>query len=462
MTPTQALILATVFLIYVLVFYFLGRRSGFPALAGILLALLVHEWIIRWLTSLFEASPLVVTAASLWKDGALAGLGLVWLRRRMAQLPEGGVRALWSKAGILEGLLILVVAVGVISALLSPNRLAGIMAFRDYFEPILVFFLLGAIWPEPRQLRGLVRIWLAVLAVMALLGITQTLFWSADDYVRWGFGVPQPEAGIPTVGLRGGIQVRAPSTVTGPNELGMHMVLGLLTVNQLILTPQKQRWPLLALGLLFGVALVLTFSRSDLIAYLVGLAAAYWLRRRDRASILGHGTLLNAIVLGVMLVAVLQSGMLGHVAATAANLEGQFHVQDTSVALEVLLDNPGGVGMGLVGPRSGAFFPEQPAFHVEGSVFQIAFEMGIWGLGLWALFAVVIGVWAVRGWRRAEVPLDRAMVGTALGGGLGLSFVLLFLPLMQSMPLMSWMWFLLGYAVHLGRRPVHEHGSLQS
>jgi len=457
-TPTQALILAPLFVVYLLVFYFLGRRSGFPVLAGILLALLFHELLIRWLTFLLKAPALMVTAASLWKDGALIGLGVVWLQRSLGQMRQSGTSPLRKRIGLLDGLLAALVALGLVSALLSPNRLAGIMAFRDYYEPVLVFILIGAFVPPREQLGRFVKAWVVVLAFMAVLGIVQTATWSEQEYERWWFGSPRSELGIPSTGGLGIVDLRAPSTVTGPNEFGMHMVLGLLLVSQLMYTAQRRsQWLYLALGLLFGIALVLTFSRSDLLASLIGMAALFWLRIRDRAPVFGRWSLQIATILAVMFAAVLQTGMLGHVAGTAANPQEQYHVQDTSSALDALLEDPAGVGMGLVGPRIGAFFPAQPAFHVEGSVFQIAFEMGIWGVGLWALFAIVVGVWAVRGRRRAEDPLDRAMVGTAVGGGLGLSFVLLFLPLMQSMPLMSWIWFLLGYAVHLGHSDAGHH-----
>jgi len=459
-TLTQALTLLPVLLFFALVFYVLARKFGFPVLAGTLLALLLHEWLIRWLTFLLKAPPLMVTAASLWKDGALIGLGVVWLQRSLAPTRQSGTSPLRKRVGLLDGLLAALVALGLVSALLSPNRLAGIMAFRDYYEPVLVFILIGAFVPLRQQLGKLVKAWIVVLAFMAVLGIVQSLFWTAQDYERWGFGSAQSELGIPSTGVSGLVDLRAPSTVTGPNELGMHMVLGLLLVCLLMSTAQRRsQWLYLALGLLFGIALVLTFSRSDLLASLIGMAALFWLRRRDRGPVFGRWSLQIAAILAVMFAAVLRTGLLGHVAGTVANPQAQFHVQDTSSALDALLEDPAGVGMGLVGPRIGAFFPAEPAFHVEGSILQIAFEMGIWGMGLWALFAIAVGIWAVRGWRRAEDPLDRALVGTAVGGGLGLSFVLLFLPLMQSMPLMSWIWFLLGYAVHLGRSDAGHHGS---
>ena len=455
MTLTQALTLVPVLLSFAMVFYVLARKFGFPVLAGTLLALLLHEWIIRWLTYLIKAPPMVVTAASLWKDGALAGIAIVWLQNRLRDR-RGRPRS--KRIQVLDGLLGLIITLGLVSAFMSPNRLAGVMAFRDYYEPVLVFVLVAAFYPTKQQLTRFVHAWLVILALMAILGIVQTTLWSRQDFERWWFGPAGGGYGIPELELRGVLRFRGPSTVTGPNELGMHMVLGLLLASQLMLTAERRRqWLYFALGLLYGIALVLTFSRSALLASLIGIAVLFWLRIRDRAPVFGRWSLQNAAIVGVMFIVVLRSGLFGHVTATAAEPQAQYHVQDTSSALEVLLDHPAGVGMGMVGPRTGAFFPEQPAFHVEGSIFQIAFEMGIWGLALWAMFAVVTGVWAVRGWRRAEDPLDRALVGTAVGGGLGLSFVLLFLPLMQSMPLMSWMWFLLGYAVHLGHSDAGHH-----
>ena len=364
------------------------------------------------------------------------------------------------QVGLLHGLMAAIVALGVVSALLSSNRLAGVMAFRDYYEPVLVFILVAAFYPTKQQLTRSVNAWLVVLGLMAVLGIVQTTLWSPSDYERWWFGRPGTATGIPEVDLRGGIRYRAPSTVTGPNELGMHMALGLLLASQLMLAGRgRTQWLYFGLAIVLGAALVLTFSRSDLLASLVGFGVIYWLRRRDREAILSRWSLQNTVILGVMFAVVWQTGMFGRVAAVASSPQEQYHVQDTSSAWQVLLDNPGGVGMGLVGPRSGAFFPEQPAFHVEGSVFQIALEMGVLAAALWGAFVVLAIVWAIRGWRNAGVALDRALTGTAIAGWLGLGIVLLFLPLMQSMPLMSWMWFLLGYAVHLGRSRAHSHGS---
>jgi hypothetical protein len=76
-TPTQALTLVPVLLSFALVFYWLARKFGFPVLAGTLLALLIHEWLIRWLTYLVKAPPVIVSGLALeGRRADRAGCGL--------------------------------------------------------------------------------------------------------------------------------------------------------------------------------------------------------------------------------------------------------------------------------------------------------------------------------------------------------------------------------------------------
>jgi O-antigen ligase len=83
-------------------------------------------------------------------------------------------------------------------------------------------------------------------------------------------------------------------------------------------------------------------------------------------------------------------------------------------------------------------------YHVEGSVFQIAMEMGVWGLGAWLAFwvAALAQIW--RNWHALKSPQLRVLTGTAFAAWLGSLVAFLFLPLMQSISLMVWLWFLLG------------------
>jgi len=428
----------------------LARRRPFPVLAAVLMLLLVHELLLRWTANVLHAPPLLVTGLSLWKDGALLGLGAVWLgeawaRRRPVRNVQAFVRQ--NLIGLAFGAAALV---GVLRILTSPDRLAALFAFRDYYEPVIVVFLAGAFLPSRAQLRRLLILWLAALAILALLGTWQTLAWTPDDYLRLGFGQAISDLGVPPLELGGPLILRGPSTLSGPNELGMHLVLAMIALAQLSFTAGKaQRWAMAALGGWYAVALAVTYSRGDILAFPIGLAVVYLARRLKRAELASPALAVHAVMLVALTLATVRSGLWGFMRSTAENLEQDYHVQDSTEALQYLLEHPAGVGLGLVGPRIGAFFPapENVAFHIEGSVFQIAFELGVIGLAVWSVF-LALCLW--RGWRAwtaattVEMELTAAV---AVAGGIGSLVVFLFIPLMQSLTMMAWMWFFLGLAL---------------
>ena len=129
---------------------------------------------------------------------------------------------------------------------------------------------------------------------------------------------------------------------------------------------------------------------------------------------------------------------------TVLNLQNEYHIRDIAGAIQYLVRHPEGVGMGFVGPRQGFFFPQPTKFSVEGSLFQIAMEMGVWGLLIWLIF------WFIGLRRLLHIRNDvrdgllRTIVTTAFTGWVTALIVFLFLPMMQSLTLMSWLWFLLG------------------
>ena len=101
--------------------------------------------------------------------------------------------------------------------------------------------------------------------------------------------------------------------------------------------------------------------------------------------------------------------------------------------------------MGMVSPKGALELMQvESKFHVEGSLFQIALEWGIWGFVLWMAF---IGnsmkkIW--EGWRTVQDLQPRLFLGTAFTGWVVALIAFIFLPLMQSVNLMIFLWFLLG------------------
>ena len=288
---------------------------------------------------------------------------------------------------------------------------------------------------------------------MALMGIWQAISWGPEEYIRFGFGQPQIEAGIPSVLIEGRRFLRPASSVTGPNELGFHMVLlSIFTLRYLVIAGGKRRGIGVVLFILFSACLFYTRSRSDLIAYGISIAIVILMSTKglDRQNKRKTMWVWSAGVAALLLITAMlfASGMVPFVLRTIQNLRSEYHVIDVTEAIVFLAANPGGVGMGLAGPRIGAFFPEVPAFHAEGSLFQIALDMGVLGLLLWLAFVLSLMILVVRKLRSTEQPLLHAIQTTTIAGWIGGLFVFLILPLMQSMTLMSWMWFLLGLGLN--------------
>ena len=65
--------------------------------------------------------------------------------------------------------------------------------------------------------------------------------------------------------------------------------------------------------------------------------------------------------------------------------------------------------------------------------------MAAWG------FLLALGLWqGWRAWGAARTPEMQVSAATAIAGWIGSAVVFLFIPLMQSLTMMAWMWFFLG------------------
>ena len=429
-------------------------RHAFATMGALLLLLLFHEFARRWLSSSLGFSDELVNALSRWWVVVILVLLLVvvvrWLQawRNTRTIPS------FHKTDIL---LALIVALGLVYAITSPNRTAGVAAFRSYFQPLGVYVLARAIWPTKRELQGFLILWIAVGVILTAFELWQFSSWTESDYLMRGYVRPGGELGVPGVTLGSVRRLRPPSTVTGPNELGIHMVLlSLMTLLWAYAARGVSRWILGACALLFFVGLTVTYSRSALIAFGVGLLALAgqaalgggWRSWNDKVprSMLSLG--LAGVAVMTIAAWLLASGLAGRVVDTIATLPERYHYRDIVGAIAYLSQNPQGVGMGLVGPREGIFFQSvEEAFHVEGSLFQIAMEMGVWSLVIWLIFLGAVLVSIAHNRLSLKYRILHIVAGTAVAGWLGALVAFLILPLMQSIALMSWLWFLLGYGL---------------
>ena len=443
---------------------FLAWRWPFPTLAAFLILLLLHEAILRILHGPLGLPFEVVNWVSRMRMVGLIAMSLVFMLRaartawRLRRLP---------RPHAVDGLMALVLVLAGLATMLSPNRLAAVAALRAYFQPVLIFYLARGVYPTEQQLRRLLYVWLAVGVLIAGFGVYQWFAWGEADYARNGYVLAGGEMDTDPLLVEGEEpRVRPPSTLTGPNEFGLQMAfLLLVAVPWAARRRGWGRWVLWSASGTYVVGLSYSYSRSALLGLAAGLGClALFLvlakgERDLRQRLMTRGAL--AIVAGLLLAlfAVLAgSGMIGRVVRTVRHLPQEYHVRDTLRAIDYLADHPLGLGMGLVGPREGTFFPRDEEYHVESSLFQIAMDMSIFGTIAWLiLWGVALGhVW--RAWRAVRSPLLQLVDGLAFSAWIAALLTFLILPLMQSFSLMGWLWFFLGLGL-VSHRVEAEWGS---
>ena len=443
------------------IIFVLGWLRPFWVLSSLVLLLPFRDLSIRILNAFTDIPIVTVNSLSRWWFVIVLALLGVWVVK--------GVRRFLScrripKPGILDIFLGVLVVVGVIEAFLSPNRLAGITSLRGYLQPLIVFVLARSFLPqEERDLRVLHIALLVVGVLLFAMALWQLMSWTEETYKAWGFvdQIGRITGLFRDYGQIGVAFIRPASTVSGPNELGvLFLIFFYLALQWQLFGGKKVRLMMFLLSIAFLVGLAMTNSRAAfvgliasaglLLIYLIRVYGVH-LRTIDRRKWI---MLLTVVLIGliVFLVIMNSSGMLNMVVWTIQNPDKMDHIMNSQWALQNIIQSPSGVGMGMVWPKGAALLKETAAlYHIEGSLFQIAFEWGLWGFAVWMSF---IGIALARVWK-AWVQTSSFQVqvhsGTAFLGWLGALVVLIFLPLMQSINLMVLLWFLLGLGVGLSR-----------
>jgi hypothetical protein len=426
----------------------------FRVLAALILLIPFRDLSIRWMNASTNLSPEWVNALSRWWFVIVLALSVVlaiqWLLESWRERNS-------LKLKVVDYLFVGIIIFAVIHTILSPNIRAGITSLRGYVQPMAIFVLARAFRPTRTQLQTLLLLLLIAGIIMISFELWQVFMWTEADYRAAGYLDQSGRLVTPTIRVRGEPFIRPTSTVSGPNELAISMLL-LAAGSALgaVFLNQRWRWALWALTVVSVLGSALTFSRSGLLGLGVSVAALIGLLIRARARGSQGSSRKNwAWVFGSVGLALLvfnfilsATGNSQRLAKTFQNLTNEYHIKDSLDAIEFLTQQPTGVGMGMVTPKGALVLMDAKSlYHVEGSLFQIAMEMGVWGLAIWLAFWGVCLTKIWRFWKELEQPETRILAGTAFTGWIGAMVAFVFLPLMQSISLMVWLWFLLGFAM---------------
>lgn len=219
--------------------------------------------------------------------------------------------------------------------------------------------------------------------------------------------------------------IRVNSTLRGPNPLGAYagMVLALLTAalakGKLRLQNKKVLVGTVILGLCSGVALWISYSRSALVAGIVGVLVVLALtigRKLSRRSWIAACVILFALV--GMLAAARGSEFVSNV-ILHENPEGgssissnDDHVTSLQTGLDRLIRQPLGGGVGSTG--SASLHSDSPII-IENQYLFIAHEVGWLGF---LLFLAIFGSIMIRVWRKRQDWLALGVIASGIGLGL--------------------------------------------
>ncbi|MCA9869966.1 MAG: O-antigen ligase family protein [Anaerolineae bacterium] len=438
----------------------------FWVFAGLLALLPFHDQAIRIVTWQLGWPESRITLLSLWKEGIIVLLAAVIVVQHFS-----GRRKIRAKAYHFDLWLAALVLLSAAYILVSATVSIGVFGFRNYFEPLAIFFLVRLMPFSRREMTRLLIILAGVAGVVALFGIYQARFIDFPTMISMGY---VDEYGNLPYAFKTALQDGAPrpraiSTVTGPNQLAIYLNIFILLTGYALVRLRgsafRSLWRrALIAGLLavYVLCLLLTYSRGGLLALVVSLMGTGAILVYERGvKRTWHELVHNRwLWLGMALAALAAVGGLvvtGFARRIWRGLTGQDpaalgHLTSLDAALDFVAHNPLGVGMGMVGPRALRFWQDAQIQHTESTYFQFGMEMGLIGMALLlvVLLSLVTTLWRIR--QRQKTSNDTGgtvLVEVALVTWLGALAVFAVTPLMQNFLVAAYLWLIAGMAFHL-------------
>lgn len=289
-----------------------------------------------------DHAPLGMLA--LWKEGLLAvilGLALAEILLRGASR-----RAFDAFDALITALIVLSVTV---TAATHGDWGLYLFGFRYDFVPLVAFLLLrGVGWSDdvlPRAYR--VLLWSG--GIVALYALVSAVL--PAEFFRWlGYSdlhslyVPgRPVAAFQMIGETGIRRVQGP--MSGPNQLGIWLLLPIAVCIARLAAGRRFDIRLLGLLALFGAALFLSFSRAAWIAAFVIACAGFApvLRTVSRKA---SAAMVTAFALLIVTAAALFPSVIVRLSSSRGHLQGPLE------AVQYMIGQPFGRGMGMAGPAS--------------------------------------------------------------------------------------------------------------
>ena len=319
------------------------------SLVLILIGLLpFHAFLVTIGTKLIAGSghaPLTMLA--LWKEALLALILILafleWLKRPKSDMSRW---AFDDTDILIIGLIVLSI---IVTALTGGDWKLYIFGFKYDFVPLIAFFALRRVGWSKEFLARSFKILISVGSLIAIYGIA-TMFLPQSFFVWLGYSdlhsLYLPDAPLAAFQQIGDIGIRRiQSTMSGPNQLGLWLLIPFSIVLVRLLRGRAISYWLLAISFIV-IALILTFSRSAWIAAsVIALVALYSMQSKEvfRRSLVCLGAFLAGLVI---LLFVFKPDAITRIAST------RDHLLRPLQAINIMREHPFGLGLGTAGPAS--------------------------------------------------------------------------------------------------------------
>ncbi|MBZ0254230.1 MAG: O-antigen ligase family protein [Candidatus Methylomirabilis sp.] len=358
--------------------FFTILSRPFVAVAFLAALLPFYNGALAWMAYHETYSERTLLLVSRWKE--LLILMLVFGARR------ADFRRAFNSAPALDALVILYIVTGCLYIAKSPHWLLGVWGLRIDHGYFLIYLTIRFMPVTKDNLKTIMRLLTWSGLILALAGFYQVLFLTEKDLLWWGYGQAPLFQRVPDAWHRAEWGFLRPGLIVGgPLGFGAIMMIIILMTAPFALFYKKKSYgwlPFITL-VLCGVAMILTTTRGAWLGTAVGVPVIGLLTRQ-------YKKLFFYAFFGGAAAILLIGATIGFsfLASTIGLKDGSSftHASRIMDGIELVRDTPIGHGMGTAGRAIGAVSEAGAAQNTtESWYFQIVYEMGWAGLGLFLL-----------------------------------------------------------------------------
>lgn len=340
---------------------------------------------------------------------------------------------------LLDILIVVYVLLGLIYSLFAPNLGALIWGLNNLYQYFLIYYVLSKTSLSSEQIQCLTYVMIGLGCAMSVFAFVQIYVLGPAFYILTTGHLPATYSNPVHPSLP-----RASSLSGSPGFFGSFLMVLLLQAVAFTLYSKTLKERLLwgtASGLMF-MALVHTFHRSSWFGFGGGLIAILLLSAPKIRRLVLPGLLLVPL-LALFLVRVDFLSIVTD-AVTLKESSARSHVDMLLWNVAFLREHPWGLGIGRAGGVSRLFLSESEAVTNESWHFQVATEMGVMGLSVWAAitFAVILHCYSV--YMGIEDRFLRAFTLGTLASFVGTTLFGIFLHFYEFIPAAVYTWLFIG------------------